>query len=180
MIDKKTHFEEIIKSGKLLNIELFNINDSYFEIENSDLWLIDGAIQLTFPSGIIQIGWSEDHDLFFTTHKDLKLSNGELTFKELTEGKISKIHNLRGKRVVDFELRWIPFEIWDDESDDFKETQTLMEMILEFDSKEKIQFATVNYDFNPDEDPVNFTFDLVTELLISLQEKIEIKLHTST
>ena len=166
--------DEIITSGQLQKVHLYQVNEAYWELDDTDLWIIDGAIELQFPSGTLTIVWSTDYNMFITTDRGTAKLLGELDHKELQQGKISKIHKLAGKTVQDMQCKWVPFEVWDDEADDFVEQTTLVELLLTFNSKEKIQIAAVDYQIDDEENPVGFRYDLMSEMVIVLQHPIPI------
>ena len=176
MIENRTsHFVEIIASGKTLNVELFNINDSYLELESRDLWGIDGGIQFTFPKGIIQIGWCPKTEMFLLSQDDIKKNEAEYEYKELRKGKITKIHNLIGKKVINSDFKWLQFDFWDNDADNFIAKNMLVGLVLEFDSEDIIQIVLADYALDEQEEPVNISYDLTAEILITLGERMSVE-----
>jgi hypothetical protein len=166
--------EEILMSGPVEAVGVFNVNNTYFEIENENLWIIDGAFQVKYPESCLQMGWSPMYNMFIPTTVEVKPVAGQLNFKELTQGAIPKLHNLRGKKIIDHSSKWVSFEVWDDEADAFVEEHALVELLLTFESNEKLQIATVAYQMLDSDTPGNFRYDPMAELLISLNTIIEI------
>ncbi|WP_109435945.1 hypothetical protein [Aquimarina sp. AU119] len=64
MDNKEKQFDSILKSGKLLEVKLFQVNDKFFELSEGKQWIIDGGIELTFPAGKVTLGWSTKEEVF--------------------------------------------------------------------------------------------------------------------
>lgn len=174
-MEVKSRYLSILESGALISLELFNVNNTYIEVENKNLWLIDGGIQLSFPAGIIQIGWNADRQMVLGGFEDLKEQLSDLPFKTLSKGNIYRLHSLAGKKVVRSDIKWFTYEVWDDTADDFISAESPMEIILEFENNKTVQFAIVDYQLDSNEEPMDFTFENGAEILISFEKMVEIQ-----
>ena len=171
----RSKYLSILESGALISLELFNINDTYIEVENKNLWLIDGGIQLSFPGGIIQIGWNADRQMVLGGFEDFKEQQLDIPIKVLSKGNIYRLQNLASKKVIRSDIKWFSYDVWDDTVENFVSVESPMEIVLEFENNKTLQFAIVDYQLDSNEDPVDFNFENGTEILVSFQNIVEIK-----
>ena len=166
--------EDILTSGPLLEIGLYNINTGYVEVESERLWIIDGAIQLSFSKGHLRIGWSGAHALFQSSTVHISQDSGEFEFLKLTTGNVPLLNNLLGKKVTAFDWDWYSYETWDDQSDDFITNQSLSRLQLQL-GDDQLLIAAVDYQMNKEDEPVNFILYPQQELLVSLNNPVPIQ-----
>lgn len=171
---KQAEFEAIIKSGNLRELQLFQINDSYFEFEETQHWLIDGGIQLIFPKGVLTFGWNRDLYMFVLDSRSFGEVYSETNYKKLAKGDIYKLHNLSGKGVENAKWKWASFEVLNRDTSEFDKAEAVLELILEFNTGEVLQIAAVNYDLTAEDDPIDYRLSLDYELLIGLDNTFEL------
>ena len=63
---EEKYLRNIFKSGTLKDLKVYQVNESYFELDDGEVIIVDGGIQMTFPKGIFCIGWSSELDLFLS------------------------------------------------------------------------------------------------------------------
>lgn len=172
---KEQVFENILLSGNIVDVSVYHINDSYFEIPNPDHWFIDGGIQITFPAGVLTYAWSTDLDMFVF---DSKMFNDIYTGKNfhiLQKDNIHKLHKLKGETVHKIDWKWTTTNV-----DTFNGTKAdkdlfLLELILDFKSKNSLQISAADYDLDAQDNPIKYRRLLDSQLLISLNHKFPLK-----
>ncbi|PKA81979.1 hypothetical protein ATE92_0102 [Ulvibacter sp. MAR_2010_11] len=178
MTDNKQNIEfeieRIVNSGYLKESNLYQISDFYFDFEKDSYWIINGGIELVFPNGAITFGWKSEFNMFnIITGKFNELYEFD-NYKTIKDDGVSKLKTLAGKKVTQVDLKWIEFEVYDPDLEDFVKKETVIEINLEFDSKEKLQIASINYELTVDDQPYNFRNAVDSELLIALNRKFDL------
>ena len=163
---------DILKSGMLKEMKIFQVDESFFELNDGQTLLVDGGIQFQFPKGIFCVGWSSELDLF-TFHKEKFDSIYEqANFIEIEN---KTLLNLVGDFVNQDKFKTLDFEVIADYTMRTEKVKRFVEVILEFESGKNLQLSLITYDTETGKAPFNYRYDLSTELLITLNEEIEIK-----
>ncbi len=171
----KQTLESIILSGPLMEVNFYQVNDSFFEFSNEGIWIIDTGIELKFPSGIISAAWNSKLECYVIENKSVKTIYGQDNLHQLDNKNISKFKKHVGLNVVDSSFKSMEFEYVVDYTMRTEKEERFVELILEFQNKSKIQIAFINYSLEENKGPDNFSFNIITELLISTKKIMEIK-----
>lgn len=164
-------FQSTFKSSDLIEIKLFNVNDNYFGFPKKGLWIIDGGIELKFRNTSFSLAWNQDTDSFSFENKSFDKIYEEDNYTELD---VEFIKVLNKKKISNAKLKWVEYDIILDYTMATKKESKLVELKLEFESNEKIQIATIDYELEENSSPKNYSYDINGELLISLNNEIEI------
>mgnify|MGYP000066235401 CR=1 FL=1 len=179
MKNSQESLEEIIKStilsGPLQEIKLYQVNNTFFELPSEGYWIIDTGIELRFPSGIISAVWNTEIECYVIENKGVELIYGQDNVLQLENKNIAGLKKFVGLHVIDVNIKSIEFDFIADYRMQIEKEKRIVEMILDFQNKSKIQIAFVNYALEVNNQPRDFSFDISTELLISTKKIIEIK-----
>lgn len=179
MKDSHEYLEEnlrsIIQSGSLQNINLYQVNDTFFELPDEGFWIIDAGIELKFSSGVISAAWSTELESYVIENNSLKDIYEQDNMYQIDNNHISELKNFIGLNVIDVSFKSLNFEYIVDYTMRTEKEKRIVEMVLEFQNKSKIQIAFIDYLLEENCPPKDFSFDIATELLVSSKKVIEIK-----
>ncbi len=163
-------FQSIVKSNDLIEIRLFQVNDNYFGFPKQKRWIIDGGIELKFKNTTFSLAWNPDEASFTFENKRFEEIYNKDNFTEL---KADFIKSLNQKKVTKAKLKWLEYDVILDYTMSTKKESKLVELIMEFESNERIQIATVFYKIGEKNSIENYSYDISEELLIVLDTEIE-------
>lgn len=172
--NRQTPFEDIFFSGPLLDVELFQIHHSYFEIPGNHHWILDAGIQLTFAAGSLTFSWVTQEEMFQLNLGKFEDHLGQSEYKTLKKENIAKLNSLVGQTVKDADWIWAAIQIFDPEKEEFLEDQALLELFLSFSSGDTLQMAPITYQLTPEDDPINYSRHLDQEILIAINHRFEL------
>ncbi len=172
---KEKQLDSILKSGKLLEIKLFQVNDNFFEFSGGSQWIIDGGIELTFPVGKITVGWSTKEEMFCFELKAFSDLYNSFDYLELHNESINNLKNiLIGNKLIETSYKWITYEYVIDYLMNTKKETSIAELSIVFNSGDRLQIAAINYDIESAEKSKNYRYDVSRELFVSLNTYEEI------
>jgi len=169
------HFSSTIKLSPLIDFKIFQVNERYFELPKKNQWIIDGGIELQFPSAVFCLGWSLDYDSFIFKNKKFEEIYTENNFIELNGGNINKLKKMIKNTIVEAKYKWIDYDVILDYTMATKKESRLVELIIKFKSNDIVQFSIVDYHLEENSSPKNFSYDINGELLIALNNNEIIK-----
>ena len=172
MTDKIKKFETILNSGSLISIKLFQVNEEYFYFEKERKWIIDAGIALTFPEGILCLGWNTILEGFSFENKDFSLVYNESNYSELD---CEEIEKFVGNEVIEHEFKSLEFEYVADYTMKIQKETRIVELILKFKNNSTLQLSTVDYDLAQNSGPFNYRYHISSSILVSLDNLVEIK-----
>ena len=167
-------FQQLFLSNKIGEIKIYQVNEIYFDMSENQHWIIDGGIEFKFGDKFFSIAWSSYDDCF---HYDLKrvkeIYTGDNIF-ELKEGEIQKVKTFVGAKPADVKFKWQEYDVVLDYTMKTRKEWRLVEIKLEFPYDRKLQVSTIGYSLDAKKSPVDYTYLITEELLLSLKE-LEIK-----
>jgi len=164
-------FQSIIKSNDLIEIKLFQVNEDYFGFPKKGFWIIDGGIELKFRNTTFSFAWNQDTDSFSFENKKFNEIYKDNNYTKL-DAKFIKVLNL--KKINNAKLKWVKYDVIIDYTMATEKEFKLVELKLEFESDEKIQIATIDYELEENSSPKNYFYNINRELLIALNNEIGI------
>ncbi len=167
-------FERNLLSGPLKAVNLFQINNHYFRFPETDMWIIDGGIELVFAEGVCTIAWSSEYESFVFERKPFEEVYKHENFSQLSTEYNNTLTKLPGNKVENFHFVMIDVETVLDYTMRTQTENKLVELVLEFDNGTSMQIALVTYSMERNASPTDFMYDLHTHLLISTGEPIYI------
>ena len=165
----------ICKSGKLQSLNIYNVNEYYFELNGKTQYIINGGIELHFPKGIICIGWSSDEDAFVFHIGKFETVYKRDNFVLLEQENGNHPQSLVGLDVQEVAFRTMDFDYVYDYTMQTKSEKLYVEMILKFGNNLLLQISLINYELQVDKAPANYSYDVSTELMLSVNNLIEIR-----
>ncbi|QXP58660.1 hypothetical protein [Olleya sp. HaHaR_3_96] len=168
-IEKK--FLLAIKSNDLISIKLFQVNDNYFGYPENNLWIIDGGITLKFKDTTYSLAWNQDTDEFSFENQCFEKIYEDDNYTEID---IEGLKGCNQNKITNAKLKWTDYDIILDYTMATKKESKLTEIIIEFESGDFLQIATVDYTLEKNSRAKNYSYDIHGELLISLNNIIEI------
>lgn len=168
------HLKSIILSGPLRSIHFYQINDSYFYLPREGYCIIDAGIELRFPAGVISAAWSVDLESYVIENKELKTIYSQDNYFEISNTIIDDLKKNIGLEVKDVRFKSLEYEYIVDYTMRTEKEKRFVELILEFQNHSTLQIAFVTYVLEKEMQPKDFTFDITTELLVSLNKMISL------
>ena len=171
----KQKIESIAFSEALLEVNLYQVNDNFFELPDEGFWIIDAGIELKFLSGTISAAWSSELEHFVFDYKPVKEIYTGDNLCQLQNENILGLNKYVGKKIYDVKFKSLEFEYVPDYTMRIEKEEHFVELILEFEDNSQIQIAFVNYELQKNKAPRGFSFSIITELLIATKQIVEIK-----
>ena len=175
MTDKQETINQILHSGPLLELNFYQVNDSFFELEEDGFWIIDTGIELKFPSGFVSAAWNSELESYVLENDSVKnIYNQDHLFQLETEN-IKNLKEFVGLYVIKTNFKTLEFEFVVDYTMRTEKEKRFVELIIGFQNSTQIQIAFVDYVLEENEAPREFSFNLSSDLLISTKKRIEVK-----
>jgi len=175
MIDNNDILKRILLSGPLQEITFYQVNDTFFEFPNDEVWIIDGGVELKFPYGIVSAAWNPEFETYIIKNEFVKNICNLNNLYMLENNAILKLKRFIGQKVINVGFETREFEFIVDYTMKTEKEKRLVELLLTFQNTMQIQIALIDYLLEVNKAPKDFTFDISTELLISTKNIIEIK-----
>lgn len=175
MIEKKDVLKRIIYSSPLMELNLYQVNDIFFEVPKDGYWIIDTGFELKFRDGIISAVWSSKLKSYVITNNSVKDIYLQQNLFVLENKNILDLNKFVGLKVIDVNFKTLEFEYVADYTMRIEKENRFVELILEFENKSKIQIAFIDYKLEENKSPTDFSFDVSTNLLISTKKILSIK-----
>lgn len=164
---RERHYKKLFIGKAITNIELFQVNENYMELEEDATWVIDCGATIHFDDDEqISLGWDADLEIFRLSELDVEDLTNELEVYELPFTKIDSIQALLGLEITDVRFVWNYFEDKDGEQEF---VPCGMAFILE--GGKALTLATINCDIEEGE-VKSISYDLEGELLVSLDPEM--------
>ncbi|MEM7186232.1 MAG: hypothetical protein AAF466_06205 [Bacteroidota bacterium] len=168
------HLKDILYSGPLSGIKLFQVNDNFFELFREGYWIIDGGIELTLPGGVVSAAWNSNLEMFTVGSETVANIYGQDNLIQLENERIATLDRFLGSKIVEVELNEMEFEYVADYTMRVEKEQQVVEIICHFDDNTHLQIAFIEYSLEENKAPTNFSFDLYNDILISIKHIFEI------
>jgi hypothetical protein len=178
----ETNSHQLLKaclSGqKVSRIKAFNINDEYYVFDRESQVAVDGGIMLETSSGAFCLGFNEDMECFdLMEGTSPKALFGGLEYFEVPLERMSRIQNLMGLSIVDFQINWVFYEelAWNEKVEPIKNYVPL-EILLYFERNHFLQIACMDFELDAKShsmtDP---SYSLTGSIVVNAFEKIELE-----
>jgi len=174
--------EQALKSHllnkEIVDMEFFNLNDSYLIINPASQWVFDGGVQIKFTDSVFSIGWEYESEGFdFSMENTIDVFLGDEEYFPVAAKQIPGISRLIGSKITDAKIKWDYYQNMDEEGEIIPEKIFIpVELLLTFETHDTLQLALVSYQIK--ENPFGLTelqYNQSGELLISLNEVLTIK-----
>ncbi len=176
MTDRQEILSRILKSGPLLQLAFYQVNENFFELPDDEFWIIDGGIELKFSGGVVSAAWDSSLDSYIIKNDSVKnIYNQDNIFQLETEN-IKNLTTFVGQKVIDVHFKSLEFEFIVDYTMRVEKEKRWVQLVIEFENKQHIQIAFIDYILEENKAPKDFSFDLSTDLLITTKKIIEIKI----
>ncbi len=175
MTDIQEILSRILHSGRLLEINFYQINDNFFELMEEGFWIIDGGVELKFPGGIVSASWDSELETYVIKNDSVKNIYNQDNLFQLESENIKGLKKFVGLNVSGLNFKSLEFEYLIDHTMRTAKEQRYVELIIDFENKSQLQIAFVDFMLEENEPPKEFSFDLNTNLLVSTKSVLEIK-----
>jgi len=165
---KEENISKILMSSEIVAIKLFQVNENYFKIPNTQQWLIDGGIQFTFSDEYFTVGWNQDKAHFVYESKKFSEVYSDDNFTELSEESNTFSTVLKGNQITNIDYIWREFQVIEDYKMNIKKEQHIVALKVEFNTNDFLIISTINYNLEEHQAPKNFRYEIANDLLISL------------
>lgn len=175
MSNKQEELKQILLSGPLQEVNFYNVNPIFFELIEEGFWIIDAGIELKFPAGTFSAAWHSDIESFVFQNDTVNNIYSQNNLVQLQSENMTNMNQFVGLNVIQVDFKNKEFQFIMDYTMIPKGQDRLVELILEFENKSKLQIAFIEYTCAENEVPTNFSFNIYSELLISTKEIMPIK-----
>ena len=163
---------------EIVDIEFFNLNDSYLVINPESKWVFDGGIQINFTDAVFSIGWDYESEGFdFSMENTIDDFLGDEEYFPAGTKQIPGIVKLIGSNIKQVNIKWDYYQNMDEEGEIIPEKIFIpVELLMTFETDETLQLALVSYQIK--DEPFELTdleFNQSGELLVSLNDVVAIK-----
>ena len=162
---------------QIVDIEFFNVNDSYLILDPASKWVFDGGVQINFTDSVFSIGWDYESEGFdFSLENTIDAFLGDEEYFPVAAKQIPGIKQLIGSNITDVKIKWDYYQNMDEAGEIIPEKIFIpVELLLTFES-DTLQLALVSYQIK--DEPFGLTdleFNQSGELLVSLNDIMPIK-----
>ncbi len=168
----ENQFKSSMTDAKLVDIRLFQVNDYYYNLPDKKLCIIDAGIEFIFDLDSFSFAWNQELEAFNFRKNEFIQTYQDDNFRELNH---ELIKSLGKDKIVEVDFKWIDYEIIIDYTMTTKKESGLVEILLTFESGDSLQIATVGFEFNKDNFPDKFYYDITGQLLLSVNNYIDIE-----
>ena len=110
MIEKKDELKRILFSSPLMELNFYQVNDSFFEFQEDGYWIIDTGIELKFRDGIVSAVWSTELESYVITDNSVKDIYRQNNLFELENENILNLKKFVGLNIIDSNFKMLEFE----------------------------------------------------------------------
>ncbi len=169
--------DELFINQTLKNIEIYNVNDNYFDFEKERIIAIDGCVEMTFENLVVSIGWSSEKEFIDSIEGNAKTLLGDLDYYKVENETTRVFKKQTGKKITSVDLQLETISLLNDEFEPSGETEYIIKgAILEFEDNSMIQIALIDFEIDVDNRKLlNPKFDCFGNIMISLNNIIQIK-----
>ena len=170
MTENQQNLKDILLSGALQEINFYQMNKHFFELPEEGFWVIDGGIELKFPSGIVSAAWDLEFECYVIKDDAVRNIYKESDLVQLKNEHISKLERFVGQTIVEANFKNLEFEYIVDYTMRTEKEKRFVELILDFENKTQIQIAFADYVLGANKIPTDFSFSIQPTLLISTKK----------
>jgi len=179
MVNLESKIIERLLNKRILDIEFYNINESYFVFDPKAIWVIDGGVQIKFEDGFFSYGWDYENGGFdLSLNKSIDKLFGEAPFYSLDAKQIKGVSVLIGLEIEEVNIKWDYYREFNEDGE-LKDEKIYVpvELIFRLNRGKILHLALINFGIknNPFE-IVNAEYSLDGKLLIALNKEIEISI----
>ncbi len=167
-------FRSTIKNHDLVGIKLYQVNDTFFEFPEINEWIIDAGVDFIFPSITYSLSWNQDTDAFVFEAKSFTAIYEEDNYSELGTQHMNRITDFVSKKIKSVAMKWIDIDFVVDYTMRTEQVKKLVDVRLVFESGDTLQVATIDYDVEEGNGPLNYRYSPFSELLIIHNRFLEI------
>jgi hypothetical protein len=174
MENTNLRFKSLIENQILKDIKFYNTKEDYLTLEEKQIWIVQGGVELIFENSLITLGWNSEMHLYEMIEGDLDLLLGDIDVYDIELDLHEEFENIKGKKISEVLFNWYWYQKMDDDLELTDEKIYIpQEFILTFEDTTTLQFATILFGLKNGqiENPV---FDPQGNLLVSLNLVVEI------
>ena len=175
MKNQEVLLKNILSSGPLLDVSIYQVNNRFFELEEEGIWIIDTGIQLNFLDGIVTAAWRSSEEAFIITNDAINNVYTNNNSHKIRAEHTESLNRFIGHEIEDVQFKIVEVDVVHDHAKPAVKEERLVEMTMFFDNNTHMQIAFVDYVLEDDKPPQDFTFDFCNALLIATKSIIEIK-----
>ncbi len=175
MTKKKDKLKRILFSSPLVELNFYQVNDNFFEFPEDGYWIIDAGVELKFRNGVVSAAWSSELESYVIQDKSVKDVYSQNNLFQLENENILKLKKFVGLNIIDANFKSLEFEYVADYTMRIEKENRFVELALMFENKSEIQIAFIDYKLEENKRPMNFSFDIATDLLISTKKIFKVK-----
>ena len=162
---------------EVVDIELFNVNDTYFVFDPESTLVVDGGIQFKLNEGNFNFGWNLDLECFNISYDpDISTLLNDLDYFDLDAKQVDGLRKIIGSKISQLDIVWDYYEElpWDGNRDD-KKTYVPLEIIMQFDNKRFLQLSLIEFEVSKKPyEIIDPHYSISGEMLVKLYSKMKI------
>ncbi|MEZ4853851.1 hypothetical protein [Flavobacterium sp.] len=160
------NFTSLLLFEKIIQIKVFQVNDTYHSSNVEKKYIIDGGIEFTTTKGYFTLAYSTKHEQFiFSNEPFLRIYENDNYF-ELKE-QISSINNYLHSKIINVSFKEMEFDEIIDYTMATEMFNKIVEVTLTFDNNQMLQLSLIEGFFET-EDKINlYKYSIDGEILVS-------------
>ena len=178
MEELEEKFRSQLLHKRVMDIEMYNINEHYYMFDPESQWVIDGGVEIILEDAHFSFGWDRRNEGYdYSFDRSLKEMIDDLPHFSVGAKEVAGISSLIGKTITDLKIQWHYYLTLNDEGElTGDKTYIPIDIVLTFDSRERIQLAFIDFEIKKRPFALkNPTYDLAGQVLLSLNNTISIR-----
>lgn len=174
MKESEQELKNILLSGPLKDVIMYNTNATFFELPEEGYWIIDTGIELVFPSGTISAAFDIELESFVIKSTTVKNIYKQDNLYPIETENTPELKKFIGLTIDEVTFKSLDFDFVLDYTMKTEKQNWFVELNLTFENKTQIQIALIDYKLEQNFPPNDFVYEVCRELLIATKNKIEI------
>jgi len=171
----KNEIEKAFISNKIKEINLYQVENQYFELKEDYQWLIDAGIELVFENSVFTVCWNSEMECVTCQMQPFEEMYEPNNYSKLDLLNFRKLKSIYGTSIEKVEFKAFDVGFIEDYQMNIKYVKMMHEICVYFEGSLTLQLACVRFDISDSFDPINISYDNAGQILMSLNSFFEIK-----
>lgn len=171
----KNEIEKAFISNKIKEINLYQVENQYFELKEDYQWLIDAGIELVFENSVFTVCWNSEMECVTCQMQPFEEMYEPNNYSKLDLLNFRKLKSIYGMSIEKVEFKAFDVGFIEDYQMNIKYVKMIHEISVYFEGSLTLQLACVRFDISDSFDPINISYDNAGQILMSLNSFFEIK-----
>jgi hypothetical protein len=171
----ENEIEKALISNKIKEINLYQVENQYFELKEDYQWLIDAGIELVFENSVFTVCWNSEMECVTCQMQPFEEMYEPNNYSKLDSLNFRKLKSIYGTPIEKVEFKAFDVGFIEDYQMNIKYVKMMHEICVYFEGNLTLQLACVSFDISDSFDPINISYDNAGQILMSLNSFFEIR-----